>query len=114
MAREPAPLAAESLGVRRDQFDVPADVAYFNTASLCPLTHRVREVMSRVFRRDARALGLRVIYDVSHNTAKLERHVVTKIQNGLQVVALRVTLLDGSGAVLDLGAAKFAIFKSYR
>jgi tRNA-splicing ligase RtcB len=40
------------------------------------ITHRVREVMERVFGRDARALGLSVIYDVCHNTAKLERHVV--------------------------------------
>ena len=40
------------------------------------ITHRVREVMSGVFGRDARALGLDVVYDVCHNTAKLERHTV--------------------------------------
>ncbi len=40
------------------------------------ITHRVREVMTRLFGRDARDLGLSVIYDVCHNTAKLERHVV--------------------------------------
>jgi tRNA-splicing ligase RtcB len=40
------------------------------------ITHRVREVFAKVFSRDARALGLSVIYDVCHNTAKLERHVV--------------------------------------
>ena len=40
------------------------------------ITHRIREVMSRVFGKDPRALGLSVIYDVCHNTAKLERHVV--------------------------------------
>jgi len=40
------------------------------------ITHRVREVMGRVFGRDPRDLGLQVIYDVCHNTAKLERHVV--------------------------------------
>ena len=40
------------------------------------ITHRVREVMGRVFRRDPRDLGLSVVYDVCHNTAKLERHVV--------------------------------------
>jgi tRNA-splicing ligase RtcB len=40
------------------------------------ITHRVREVMARVFERPAEALGLEVIYDVCHNTAKLERHVV--------------------------------------
>jgi tRNA-splicing ligase RtcB (3'-phosphate/5'-hydroxy nucleic acid ligase) len=40
------------------------------------ITHRVREVFARMFGRDARALGLSVVYDVCHNTAKLERHVV--------------------------------------
>jgi tRNA-splicing ligase RtcB len=40
------------------------------------ITHRVREVMARVFGRPAETLGLDVIYDVCHNTAKLERHVV--------------------------------------
>ncbi len=40
------------------------------------ITHRVREVMARVFGRDARELGLDVVYDVCHNTAKLEHHRV--------------------------------------
>jgi tRNA-splicing ligase RtcB len=40
------------------------------------ITHRVREVMGRVFRRDPRELGLSVVYDVCHNTAKLERYTV--------------------------------------
>ena len=37
--------------------------------------------------------------------AKLERKVVTRSGNGIRVIALRVTLLDGSGAVIDLGEA---------
>jgi tRNA-splicing ligase RtcB len=40
------------------------------------ILHRVREVFSEIFGRDADALGLRQVYDVAHNTAKLERHVV--------------------------------------
>jgi tRNA-splicing ligase RtcB len=40
------------------------------------ITHRVREVMSAVFGRDPRDLGLSVVYDVCHNTAKLEQHPV--------------------------------------
>lgn len=40
------------------------------------ITHRVREVMSDLFRRDAHDLGLDLVYDVCHNTAKLERHAV--------------------------------------
>ncbi len=40
------------------------------------ITHRVREVFARVFGKDARDLGLSVVYDVCHNTAKLERYTV--------------------------------------
>jgi len=66
-------------------FRAPEGQAYFaamnaaaNTAfaNRQVITHRVREVMSRVFGRDPRSLGLDVVYDVCHNTAKLERHVV--------------------------------------
>jgi tRNA-splicing ligase RtcB len=64
-------------------FSSPAGQAYFaamnaaaNTAfaNRQVITHRVREVMSRVFGRDPRDLGLRLVYDVCHNIAKLERH----------------------------------------
>ena len=41
--------------------------------------------------------------------ARLERHIVRRTPNGIQVTALRVTLLDGSGAVLDLGQARLTI-----
>lgn len=41
--------------------------------------------------------------------AKLEPKVVEETPSGLKVVALRITLLDGTGAVLDLGIAKTTI-----
>jgi hypothetical protein len=41
--------------------------------------------------------------------AKLERRVVTKTQDGIKVIALRITLLDGTGAVINLGEAKLRI-----
>ena len=41
--------------------------------------------------------------------AKLQPRIVTKLPNGLQVIALRITLLDGSGAVIDLGTANFQV-----
>jgi tRNA-splicing ligase RtcB len=40
------------------------------------ILHRIREVFAEVFGRDAAALGLEVVYDVAHNTAKLETHRV--------------------------------------
>ena len=49
MVGEPTPL-----GSRRDEFDVPPGVAYFNTANLSPLTHRVREAGERALERRSR------------------------------------------------------------
>ena len=40
------------------------------------ILHRIREVFSEVLGRDPRDLGLEMVYDVSHNTAKLEEHAV--------------------------------------
>ena len=40
------------------------------------ILHRVREVFSDVLGRSARDLGLEMVYDVCHNTAKLEEHEV--------------------------------------
>jgi tRNA-splicing ligase RtcB len=38
------------------------------------ILHRIREVFSEIFRKDPLDLGLHQIYDVTHNTAKVERH----------------------------------------
>ncbi len=40
------------------------------------ILHRIREVFSSVFQKSPEELGLRMIYDVAHNTAKLETHHV--------------------------------------
>ena len=68
------------------------------------ITHRVREVMARVFSRPAEALGLEVIYDVCHNTAKLERHVVEGEAVDLVVHRKGATRAFGPGAA-DVPAA---------
>jgi len=62
------------------------------------ITHRVREVFSRVFGRDARTLGLDVVYDVCHNTAKLERHLVDGREMELVVHRKGATRAFGPGA----------------
>jgi tRNA-splicing ligase RtcB len=38
------------------------------------ILHRIREVFSEIFHRSPADLGLRQVYDVTHNTAKVERH----------------------------------------
>jgi tRNA-splicing ligase RtcB len=40
------------------------------------ILHRIREVFSDVFRKDPADLGLHQVYDVAHNTAKLEKHEI--------------------------------------
>jgi tRNA-splicing ligase RtcB len=72
------------------------------------ITHRVREVMARVFERPAEALGLGVIYDVCHNTAKVERHVVDGETLELVVHRKGATRAFGPGAP-DVPAAYRAV-----
>jgi len=40
------------------------------------ILHRIREVFSDILHKDPADLGLHQVYDVAHNTAKLERHLV--------------------------------------
>lgn len=40
---------------------------------------------------------------------KLEAHIVERIKNGIKVTALRLTLLDGTGAVVNLGNTRMEI-----
>lgn len=66
-------------------FDSPEGQAYFaamncainmSFANRQVILHRIREVFADVFHKDPRELGLHQVYDVAHNTAKLERHNV--------------------------------------
>jgi tRNA-splicing ligase RtcB len=38
------------------------------------ILHRLREVFARLFHSSPEKLGMRMVYDVAHNTAKLEKH----------------------------------------
>lgn len=49
------------------------------------LMHLTRQVFERVFSRSQKEMGLDLIYDVAHNIAKIERHVVGKIEKKLCV-----------------------------
>ena len=65
-----APIGSEE---GRDYFAAMCAAANFAWANRQVLTHRVREVFARIFDHRAKA-DLRVIYDVAHNIAKLERY----------------------------------------
>ena len=49
------------------------------------ILHRIREVFSDLFHRDAEELGIRTVYDVAHNTAKLETHEIDGVSRELLV-----------------------------
>jgi tRNA-splicing ligase RtcB (3'-phosphate/5'-hydroxy nucleic acid ligase) len=98
-------------------FSSPEGQAYFaamnaaaNTAfaNRHLITHQVREIMGRVFRRDPRDLGLRLVYDVCHNIAKLERHRLGGRDVDLVVHRKGATRAFGPGAA-DLPDAYRAV-----
>ncbi len=60
----------------RDYFAAMKCALNMSFANRQMILHRVREVFSRVYGQPAEKLGIRMIYDIAHNTAKLERHTV--------------------------------------
>jgi len=87
-------------------FDSPEGRDYF-AAMKCGLNmsfanrqvilHEIREVFSEVFGRSAEELEMRMVYDVSHNTAKLERHAVDGKEKDLLVHRKGATRAFGPG-----------------
>jgi tRNA-splicing ligase RtcB len=61
------------------------------------ILHRIREVFSNVFGRSAEELGMHMIYDVAHNTAKLEKHTVDGKEKTLLVHRKGATRAFGPG-----------------
>src|SRR3989338_8609576 len=61
------------------------------------ILHRIREVFSAVFKRDPRDLGMQQVYDVAHNTAKLEEHTVDGKRRRLLVHRKGATRAFGPG-----------------
>ncbi|MBA4417501.1 MAG: RNA-splicing ligase RtcB [Syntrophus sp. (in: bacteria)] len=53
-----------------------AGAANYAFANRQLITHWVRETMEAVFRKSRGSLGLTLVYDVCHNTAKIEKHRV--------------------------------------
>jgi tRNA-splicing ligase RtcB len=60
----------------RDYLGAMTAAANFAWANRQLIAAAVREAFERVFGRGTRGLGMRQVYDLSHNMAKLERHAV--------------------------------------
>src|SRR5436305_2749101 len=61
------------------------------------ILHQICEVFSEIFGRSAADLEMRVVYDVSHNTAKLERHMIDGQEKTLLVHRKGSTRAFGPG-----------------
>jgi tRNA-splicing ligase RtcB len=70
------------------------------------ILHRIREVFSQVFGRSAEELGMHMVYDVAHNTAKLEQHEV----HG----AVRTLLVHRKGATRAFAPGMEGLPERYR
>jgi len=57
-----------------DYFAAMNAAANFAFANRQMIMHWVRESFEKVFNKDAESLGLKLIYDITHNMAKLEEH----------------------------------------
>ncbi len=66
-----APFASQQ---GRDYLAAMCCAANMSFANRQVILHRIREVFSEIFRRAPEQLGIRTVYDVAHNTAKLEEH----------------------------------------
>lgn len=58
----------------RDYFSAMACAANYAWANRQCMMHWTRESFEKVFGKDARTLGLSLVYDVAHNIAKFEEH----------------------------------------
>lgn len=70
------------------------------------ITHLVRRSFERVFGESARSMGMRLVYDVAHNIAKIEKHIV----NGRE----RVLCVHRKGATRALPAGHADVPERYR
>ena len=96
-------------------FTSPEGQAYFG-AMKCAINmsyvnrqiilHQIREVFSEVFGSPAKELGMHMIYDVAHNTAKLEQHRIEGKKKQL--------LVHRKGATRSFGPGRPEVPERYR
>lgn len=95
-------------------FHSPEGQAYFSAmkcavnmafANRQVILHRIREVFSEVFQRSPDEMGMRMVYDVAHNTAKLEKH---QINGGKKEV-----LIHRKGSTRAFGPGAYGIPECY-
>lgn len=81
----------------RDYFSAMKCAVNMAFANRQVILHGIREVFSDVFKRSAEDLGMETVYDVAHNTAKLEEHVVDGTRRPVLVHRKGATRAFGPG-----------------
>jgi len=89
-----APLASDAARRYLDAMNAAANYAFANRQVMM---HHVREATARFFGNSPEALGLRLLWDVSHNIAKRERHVVDGRERDVLVHRKGATRAFGPG-----------------
>ena len=90
----------------QDYFSAMKCAVNMSFANRQVILHRIREVFSDVFGRSPEDLGIRQVYDVTHNTAKLEEHAVDGV--------MRQVLIHRKGATRAFGPGMRDIPEEYR
>ncbi|HEX2239601.1 MAG TPA: RtcB family protein [Actinomycetota bacterium] len=83
--------------VAQDYFGAMDAAGNYAKANRHLLTDATRDAFRRVFRRPARDMGMRVVYDISHNLAKLEEYEVEGVTKKLCVHRKGATRAFGPG-----------------
>lgn len=80
-----------------------ANAAFINRQVIM---HRIRDCFSKIFERPAEDMGMNLVYDVAHNTAKLEEHEVDGKKKKL--------IVHRKGATRSFGPGRKEICPPYR
>ncbi|MBM4402466.1 MAG: RtcB family protein, partial [Candidatus Cloacimonetes bacterium] len=94
----------------KDYYAAMAASVNFAFANRQVIMHRVRNVFSRVFGKDAQALGMHLVYDVAHNVAKTEEYSTTNHQPP----TTNQLLVHRKGATRAFGPGNPALPKIYQ
>jgi tRNA-splicing ligase RtcB len=70
------------------------------------ILHKIREAFSLIFHKDPKELGMQIVYDVAHNIAKIEEHLV----NG----GMKKVLVHRKGATRSFGPGQPEVPEFYR
>lgn len=90
----------------KDYFGAMACAANSAFANRQVITHRIREAFGSVFSKDAKELGMHIIYDVAHNIAKIEKHNI----NGEE----KEVIVHRKGATRSFPPGHPAVTEKYR